>query len=474
MKKFILLMLTVLYGLLITGCKNGLETATNSEDFVTVTLNLNKNENARNISPCDVIDNSKVVLTEVEFICKEDEEKNVVFDEEIEEEFVVKTGNYIVKVTGEYEVSSENGETKKFTVAGTTKSVNIDRDMNISVLISLKKEETGGFEFDFVIPERDLNVDMDEFDEYGGYILKLKSIKDGTILEYEGEFTDSMIYTFECDSIESGFYELSIYTWTEYDETYESLIPLNFKSEIIEITDGLITNAVFYLKHSEDISLYATTGSSKGNGLFPEFRANINDIFAIADCYPSQVFITVKVDKNNPDEEIIFDAAKTKSSNNMNIESEDFTYYFRDNTFETQGDNVSIFIDNSNGLKNPTGMNIKMENYSCYRELNATIRNGAFVNVDVTEPEFKESSPDRFMDGRININFSKIEDFLGYYNNHNKIAVIKTNNEIGSEMFGSCFYVSVDYGKLEDAEIVYKQIKVEDGYLYEVYLEEAH
>lgn len=480
MKKFTLLMLTVLCGLLITSCKNELATEKSSEDFVTVTLNLNGN--ARNISPCNVIDNKKVKITKVEFVNANNPEKSITYTKDIGETYSIRPGVYAVKVYGVYSFEGRNQEIEdgieiqegssqtssnlmEAKVFGETEPFSIENDMDISVMISLTKEGTGGFEFEFVIPYSY---------SFENNRLLLSPLNGDECLEFEetDRFGGSGVYyvNFEYKNIKSGIYSLELYGTRE-----EMIFLIDFPCELIEIADDLTVTNTFELEALDsdgDMFLYATTGSSKGNGFFSEFPANINDIFVITDCYPSQVFIYVKVDKNNPDEEIIFDAAKTKSNNYMNIESEDFTYYFRDNAFVTRGNNYDFFIDNSNGLKNPAGMNIKMEYGNGSRELNATIKNGAFVNVDVTEIE--GFSSDGFMNGSININFSKIEDFLGYYNNHNKIAVIKTNNEIGSEMFGSCFYVSVDYEELEDAEIVYKQIKVEDGYLYEVYLEEAH
>lgn len=487
MKKFTLLMLTVLCGLLITSCKNELATEKSSEDFVTVTLNLNGN--ARNISPCNVIDNKKVKITKVEFVNANNPEKSITYTKDIGETYSIRPGVYAVKVYGVYSLEGRNQEIEdgieiqegssqtssnlmEAKVFGETEPFSIENNMDISVMISLTKEGTGGFEFDFIIPDDYM---------YDKYVLKLvsKNNKDDTKV-FSGEWTYSNYYTFKETQVKSGIYSLEF-----YGTAGTEMFLFDFPCELIEIADDLTVANTFELDESVinerigSTTLYATTGPSKGNGFFSEFPANVNDIFAIVEGYTTKERgIDVEVYKENPDDEIIFDAAKVKSSKRINfdIEKDSITraYYFIDNAFEVGNGSFDFVIDNSNGLKNPTGMNIKMENYSCYRELNATIRNGAFVNVDVTEPEFEESSPDGFMDGSINIKFSKIEDFLDYYNNHNKIAVIKTNNEIESEMFGSCFYVYVDYEELEEAEIVYKQIKVEDGYLYEVYLEEAH
>lgn len=490
MKKFTLLMLTVLCGLLITSCKNELATEKSSEDFVTVTLNLNGN--ARNISPCNVIDNKKVKITKVEFVNANNPEKSITYTKDIGETYSIRPGVYAVKVYGVYSLEGRNQEIEdgieiqegssqtssnlmEAKVFGETEPFSIENDMDISVMISLTKEGTGGFEFDFIIP--------DDY-KYQNNLLVLRPLNGDECLEFETTYeyySDEVYYCdFEYEDVKSGIYSLEFYGIAGKER-----LLFDFPCELIEIADDLTVVNTFELDESVinerigSTTLYATTGPSKGNGFFSEFPANVNDIFAIVEGYTTKERgIDVEVYKENPDDEIIFDAAKVKSSKRINfdIEKDSITraYYFIDNAFEVGNGSFDFVIDNSNGLKNPTGMNIKMENYSCYRELNATIRNGAFVNVDVTEPEFEESSPDGFMDGSINIKFSKIEDFLDYYNNHNKIAVIKTNNEIESEMFGSCFYVYVDYEELEEAEIVYKQIKVEDGYLYEVYLEEAH
>lgn len=489
MKKFTLLMLTVLCGLLITSCKNELATEKSSEDFVTVTLNLNGN--ARNISPCNVIDNKKVKITKVEFVNANNPEKSITYTKDIGETYSIRPGVYAVKVYGVYSLEGRNQEIEdgieiqegssqtssnlmEAKVFGETEPFSIENNMDISVMISLTKEGTGGFEFDFIIP--------DDY-TYDKYVLKLvsKNNKDDTKV-FSGEWTYSNYYTFKETQVKSGIYSLEF-----YGTAGTEMFLFDFPCELIEIADDLTVANTFELDESVinerigSTTLYATTGPSKGNGFFSEFPANVNDIFAIVEGYTTKERgIDVEVYKENPDDEIIFDAAKVKSSKRINfdIEKDSITraYYFIDNAFEVGNGSFDFVIDNSKGFKNPTGMNIKMGSET---QLNATIRNGAFVNVDVTEAEFEKSSPDGFKKGSININFSKIEDFLGYYNNHNKIAVIKTNNEIEYGTFSSCFDVYVDSEELAEAGIMYNVVynktkETEDGYLYEVYLEEGH
>ncbi len=492
MKKFTLLMLTVLCGLLITSCKNELATEKSSEDFVTVTLNLNGN--ARNISPCNAIDNKKVKITKVEFVNTNNPEKSITYTKDIGETYSIRPGVYAVKVYGVYSLEGRNQEIEdgieiqegssqtssnlmEAKVFGETEPFSIENDMDISVMISLTKEGTGGFYFEFVVPN--------DY-KYQNNLLVLRPLNGDECLEFETTYeyySDEVYYCdFEYEDVKSGIYSLEFYGTTDIER-----LLFDFPCELIEIADDLTVANTFELDESVinerigSTTLYATTGLSKGNGFFSEFPANVNDIFAIVEGYTTKERgIDVEVYKENPDDEIIFDAAKVKSSKRIyfDIEKDSIigTYYFIDNAFEVWNGSFDFVIDNSNGFKNPTGMNIKMGSET---QLNVIIRKGAFVNVDVTEAEFEKSSSDGFMKGRININFSKIEDFLGYYNNHNKIAVIKTNNEIEYGTFSSCFDVYVDSEELAEAGIMYNVVynktkETEDGYLYEVYLEEAH